>query len=164
MANKKKKPVAAASRNSNKSQRKAVSPARRKPTAAPKTLKLAAEKRLSMDDYAKKLLPWQVKVLTSIRAAFKSGAPEATETVKWAQPVWEHHGPVAYLRGFSKHVNFGFWRGAELTAREGLLEGDGSRMRHLKLAEGQPVPASEIAALARVAVALNVKHGDPTKR
>jgi hypothetical protein len=39
----------------------------------------------------------------------------------------------AYVNAFTAHVNVGFFRGAELEDPEGLLEGTGRFMRHVKM-------------------------------
>ncbi|QPJ62308.1 MAG: DUF1801 domain-containing protein [Candidatus Nitronauta litoralis] len=39
----------------------------------------------------------------------------------------------AYVNAFKAHVNVGFFRGAELADPDGLLEGTGKFMRHVKL-------------------------------
>src|SRR5205085_8602359 len=39
----------------------------------------------------------------------------------------------AYVNAFKAHVNVGFFRGAEIADPNGLLEGTGKRMRHVKL-------------------------------
>jgi hypothetical protein len=52
-----------------------------------------------------------------------------------------------YVKVFKAHVNVGFFFGAELEDRAGLLEGSGKRMRHVKLR-----PRSELAASALIAL------------
>lgn len=42
----------------------------------------------------------------------------------------------AYVNAFTAHVNVGFFHGAELPDPEGLLEGSGKFMRHVKLRPG----------------------------
>jgi hypothetical protein len=49
----------------------------------------------------------------------------------------------AYVNAFTAHVNVGFFLGAEIADPDGLLEGTGKFMRHVKLS-----PDSEIDALA----------------
>ena len=49
----------------------------------------------------------------------------------------------AYVNAFKAHVNVGFFHGAELPDPDGLLEGTGKFMRHVKLR-----PESEIDAAA----------------
>ena len=39
----------------------------------------------------------------------------------------------AYVNAFTAHVNVGFFRGAEIADPDGLLEGTGKFMRHVKL-------------------------------
>jgi hypothetical protein len=45
--------------------------------------------------------------------------------------------PFAYVNSFKSHVNVGFFYGAMLEDAAGLLEGNGKRMRHIKLKPGQ---------------------------
>ena len=53
----------------------------------------------------------------------------------------------AYVNAFKAHVNVGFFRGAEIADREGLLEGTGKFMRHVKLGPGRHVDASALKRL-----------------
>lgn len=49
----------------------------------------------------------------------------------------------AYVNTFKSHVNVGFFCGAQLEDRAGLLEGSGKRMRHVKLTlESEPDAAA----------------------
>ena len=53
----------------------------------------------------------------------------------------------AYVNAFKAHVNVGFFRGAEIADPEGLLEGTGRFMRHVKLKPGSDVDASALKRL-----------------
>jgi hypothetical protein len=53
----------------------------------------------------------------------------------------------AYVNSFKAHVNVGFFRGAEIADPEGLLEGTGRFMRHVKLKPGSYVDASVLERL-----------------
>jgi hypothetical protein len=53
----------------------------------------------------------------------------------------------AYVNAFTSHVNVGFFHGAELADPEGLLEGDGKYMRHVKV---RPDGELEVRALIRL--------------
>jgi hypothetical protein len=63
----------------------------------------------------------------------------------------------AYTNAFKAHVNVGFFRGAELADPDGLLEGTGKFMRHVKLRPGQQV---DDAALKRLIYAayIDIEH------
>ena len=53
----------------------------------------------------------------------------------------------AYVNAFTAHVNVGFFRGAEIPDPDGLLEGTGKFMRHVKLAPGMPTNAAALSRL-----------------
>jgi hypothetical protein len=57
----------------------------------------------------------------------------------------------AYANAFKAHVNIGFFRGAELADPDGLLEGSGKFMRHVKLRPGQPVDGVALKQLIHAA-------------
>ena len=52
-----------------------------------------------------------------------------------------------YVNAFTAHVNVGFFRGAEIPDPDGLLEGAGRFMRHVKLRPEQKVDAAALTAL-----------------
>lgn len=57
----------------------------------------------------------------------------------------------AYVNAFTAHVNVGFFRGAELDDPARLLEGNGKRMRHVKLRPGSEVDTAALLALIEAA-------------
>lgn len=57
----------------------------------------------------------------------------------------------AYVNAFTGHVNVGFFRGAELADPEGLLEGAGRFMRHVKLGPERDVDAAALMRLVEAA-------------
>ena len=59
----------------------------------------------------------------------------------------------AYVNAFRAHVNVGFFRGAEIADSDGLLEGTGRFMRHVKLSPGRAVDARALKSLIEIAYA-----------
>jgi hypothetical protein len=57
----------------------------------------------------------------------------------------------AYINAFKAHVNVGFFRGAELADPNGLLEGTGKLMRHVKLRPERDVDAPALTKLIETA-------------
>ena len=57
----------------------------------------------------------------------------------------------AYVNAFKAHVNVGFFRGAEIADPEGLLEGTGKFMRHVKLRPESYVDATVLMKLIETA-------------
>jgi hypothetical protein len=55
--------------------------------------------------------------------------------------------PFGYVNAFTSHVNVGFFYGAELPDPAGLLEGNGKRMRHVKLKPGVAVNSAALSRL-----------------
>ncbi len=55
----------------------------------------------------------------------------------------------AYVNAFTRHVNVGFFLGAELADPAGLLEGTGRFMRHVKEHPGRRANAAALEALIK---------------
>lgn len=56
-----------------------------------------------------------------------------------------------YVNAFTAHVNVGFFLGAELPDPDGLLEGTGKFMRHVKLRPEHQVQAAALERLIETA-------------
>lgn len=59
--------------------------------------------------------------------------------------------PFAYVNAFKAHANVGFFYGASLADPAHLLEGEGKRMRHVKLRAGQDVKEEALGELIAAA-------------
>ena len=119
-----------------------------------------------VEAYVDSLQPAQAAVVRAVCEVIRQAAPEARESVKWAQPVWEVDGPICSVKAFAKHTNVNFWRGAELAERadpDRVLQGEGGKMRHVKVARVDDIPAEALRRLVRVAMELNKRFGDPTR-
>jgi len=57
----------------------------------------------------------------------------------------------AYVDSFKSHVNVGFFYGTLLEDPSGLLQGNGKRMRHVKLSPGATVDESALGGLINAA-------------
>src|SRR5690348_4897829 len=55
--------------------------------------------------------------------------------------------PYAYVNVAKTHVTIGFYLGADLKDPAGLLEGEGKRMRHVKLKPGQELDSKALGVL-----------------
>lgn len=58
----------------------------------------------------------------------------------------------AYVNAFKVHAAVGFFHGADLPDPARLLEGDGKRMRHVKLRPGAAIDEDALTALIAAAV------------
>ena len=117
----------------------------------------------TVDGYIAGLADWQAEIVISLRKIILDAAPDAKELIKWAQPVYEKGGPLAYIKAFKNAVNFGFWRGVDLEDPKNLLQGSGEKMRHVKLTGLDQIQSQVFADFVKQALALNLEKGDPTK-
>ena len=117
----------------------------------------------TVDEYIDGLEGWKSDVAARVRTVVTNTAPEAKESIKWAQPVYEINGPFCYMKAFKNAVNFGFWRGVDLNDPKGLLQGSGDKMRHVKLEGVDDIDEETFASFVSQAVKLNLEKGDPTK-
>ena len=136
-----------------------------KDTQSPATTEPATTERAprptTVNEYVGRLDGWQAEVAARLRAIVRRAAPEATETYKWSQPVYEDHGPFCYFQAHGTTVNLGFWRGTEVEDSRGLLSGTGRKMRHVKIASVDEVDEDAFATMVKSAVRLNRELGNP---
>jgi hypothetical protein len=121
----------------------------------------------TVDAYVGDLDPARAVIATRLRQIVRAAAPQARESIKWGQLVYESNGPFVALKAFPRWVTLTFWRGAALHETDdpdGLLAGDGDRMRHARFLSVDDIPEAAVADLVRAAVELNAALGDPTKR
>ena len=78
-----------------------------------------------------------------VRELLHDGAP--TACVKDAA--------FAYVDAFKAHVNVGFFRGAEIADPDGLLQGDGKFIRHVKLSAESDIDVTALKKLIETAYA-----------
>ena len=120
---------------------------------------IAAE---SPDAYVGALSGWQKALVQSLRSAVQA-AGRLDERIKWGHLVYFSNGPVLLIRAEAHRVLFGFWRGQRLQPLDERLKASGKyEMATITLREGDEVDASKASRLAKAAIALNRKLGDPT--
>jgi len=110
----------------------------------------------TVDSYIAQLEDWQAEIASEVRRIILKSAPEAEESIKWAQPVYELNGPFAYIKAFKNSVNFGFWRGVDINDPDGLLQGTGEKMRHFKLTSLDDINVSVFSDFVQQAIKLNL--------
>jgi hypothetical protein len=78
--------------------------------------------------------------------------PEVREVLHDGCPVaCLGDAPFAYVGAFKAHANVGFYFGALLPDPAGLLEGEGKRMRHVKLRPGVALDEAALTELIAAA-------------
>jgi hypothetical protein len=74
------------------------------------------------------------RVVRGLKELVKQCVPGTRETVNaWGVPTFEEKNPFCFYMVGKSHVTFGFHFGTSLDDPEGLLEGTGKNIRHVKL-------------------------------
>jgi hypothetical protein len=69
-----------------------------------------------------------------LRALIRKALPTATESIKWGMPVYESGKLVCAIRPGPEYIALQFYAsGIHLLDEDGLLEGTGKKMRHVKI-------------------------------
>jgi len=98
--------------------------------------------------------PTQRSILVALRGLIFAVVPEATEELKWSRPCYANaRGMFCYLYSTKAYATLGFQNGAALDDPEGLLEGTGKGMRHIKFTGGRSPNDPSLVALLKQAAA-----------
>lgn len=98
----------------------------------------------------------------AVRDLLDEGLPGAAASLKWSQPTWTGNGNVAGLAAFDGRVHLVLHRGADLPDPQGVLEGTGKLVRHVKLRHARDVQVPAVKALVRAAWRLD--QAEPPRR
>ncbi len=74
-----------------------------------------------------------MEILEVLRGMVHESVPGVTEAIKWRMPVFSKEKNFAYLRMNKKHITLGFYHPERLEDPEGILEGTGKELRHVKI-------------------------------
>ena len=109
-------------------------------------------KHATVDEYIAAIPEPLREVAAKARAVIDAELRDASSAIKWSHPTWSiGKAPVCYLKTASRHVTFGFWRGASIDDPSGRLETSGEVMAHAKLREPGDVDRALFAAWLRQA-------------
>ena len=125
---------------------------------------MADQPRKTVDSYIAALEPELRATAQALRTAILAAEPQAKESIKWGQPVYEISGPFVALKAFPRWVTLTFWRGAALAHSHPMLLGEGDRMRHIRFTSPDSIDAEAVQAAVSDAAAANRELGDPTTR
>jgi hypothetical protein len=101
------------------------------------------------------LAPEHAAIAQELRSLILSCDGALREELKWGQPCYSLSSMVFYIQKSRRHVSLGFGQGAMLADPLGVLDGAGSRMRHLKFPVGQTPDFTSAAGFIDAALALD---------
>jgi hypothetical protein len=100
----------------------------------------------AVDAFVKeKVLPEFQDTAAFLRALMRESAPQATEQMSYALPMWKVNGLVAWISPNKQGISFGFTFGAGFDDRYGLLKGKAKNARHVQIRKVADAKANEDA-------------------
>lgn len=119
---------------------------------------MEADTRLGTYEEVAATAPQHRATLDAIRALVETLHPDALEaasrrerSVSWGFGAAKTREWYAYAMPHKAHVNLGFFQGIHLPDPEGLLEGTGKVLRHVKLRSPEDVRRPAVVALLAAA-------------
>jgi hypothetical protein len=120
------------------------------------TLGASGEKK---SHYVREDNPELEVVVWRLRKLVKKTVPGTRETVNsWGVPTFEKRDPFCFYMVGKHHVTFGFHNGTSLKDPQGLLEGTGKNIRHVKLRTTEDLKRNGLLALMREAARSKAKR------
>ena len=101
---------------------------------------------------------WMARVNPELRRLILDACPDLSEAIKWGNPVYEKGGRVCYLSADRGYITLGFFNATALSDPDGLMEGTGVKMRHVKVRSTADIRPKSYSAWVREAMALNQRH------
>lgn len=71
-------------------------------------------------------------ILAKLRSLIHDSVDGVVESFKWSRPVFNKGKDFAYLKATKKSVTLGFFNFHKIDDMQGILEGTGKDMRHIK--------------------------------
>ena len=106
----------------------------------------------TFDLYLADQSPKNRTLIRALRKFVARVAPKLEESVKWGNGCWlRGKDPVAYVHSAPGYVQLGFFRGSSLKDPQGLLEGKGQYVRHIKVRATKDIDEAAFGALLRQA-------------
>jgi hypothetical protein len=116
------------------------------------------EKNGKKSPYARDDNPELRKVVRVLRSFVKETVPGTKETVNsWEIPTFEAKDPFCFYMVGKNHVTLGFHNGTSLEDPQGLLEGTGKNIRHVKLRAVEDLERKGLKGLVLAAARLKGK-------
>jgi hypothetical protein len=124
--------------------------------------RVGARKRTKKSPYVRDDNPELRIVVRGLRSFVKGIVPGAKETRNsWGIPTFLAPDPFCFYMVGKNHVTFGFPYGASLDDPEGLLEGTGKNLRHVKLRGASALEQKGLWNLVRAAARFKGKTPMP---
>jgi len=92
-------------------------------------------KASSIEEWMASVSPEHRRIAERLRTLVLDVDPSFKEAIKWGNPVFSKRKDAVYIADQARYVHLGFFMGATLGDPQGLIEGIGKGLRHVKVWE-----------------------------
>lgn len=92
-------------------------------------------KASSIDEWMASVSPEHRRIAERLRTLVLDVDPKFKEAIKWGNPVFSKGRDAIYIADQKRYVHLGFFSGATLPDPDGVIEGTGKGLRHVKIWE-----------------------------
>jgi hypothetical protein len=100
---------------------------------------------MKVTEYINKASDEQIETLEELRKLIHDTVDNVSEEIKWNMPVFNNGKDFAYLRFAKKHITLGFYNIDKIQDPDNLLEGEGNKLKHIKINSKDEVKPKIIA-------------------
>jgi hypothetical protein len=90
-------------------------------------------------DYILQASAEQQEIMETVRKIIHNTVKDVKEEIKWSRPVFRQESDFAYFKIAKAYVTVGFFQSQKLEDTDGLLEGTGKDMRHIKIRKPEDI-------------------------
>jgi hypothetical protein len=101
----------------------------------------------TVGEFVAQLEPEFQPAAEALRSTIRRCAPSAHEAIKWRVPAYGERPVVAAIMPAPGYLRLELFQGADLDDPEGLLEGSGTAVRHIKVRTVDEAHSAPLAAL-----------------
>lgn len=94
-------------------------------------------------------------ILDALRTIILQTAPHLEESMQYGLPFYSYHGRLCFLNLRNETIILGLCKGAFLANAQGLLEGEGKEVRHVKIKSLTDIHPEALQMLLQEAALLN---------
>lgn len=107
-----------------------------------------------------KLAPHVQEIAHAVYGLVAEVEPEHARMKRWGFPGFVGNSTIVTVCGQSQHVNLQFFYGAHLPNTNGLLEGTGKDLRHIKFRSPEEIHRLGIKEIVKAAIAYDSRLPD----
>lgn len=95
------------------------------------------------------------RILCSLRMIILQTGLHIKESIKYGIPFYDYYGQLCFLNPKEETVLLGLCKGAFLSNEQGLLQGEGKEVRHVRIKHFSDIDSEVLQSLLHEAMLLN---------